>query len=127
MKQPTQPEGDPIIDLNTLVDLLRKRAVQQADHLAYRFIQESDADVATVTYAELDDWKPSERFTLIDPDHIDYQATIRDPRTFSGPWTIRMPLYRMIEPNAELLEFKCVPFVEELLYKDLELELEDSN
>jgi hypothetical protein len=32
-----------------------------------------------------------------------------------------MPLYRRMEPNAQLLEFKCVPFVEELLYKDLEL------
>ena len=63
----------------------------------------------------------TERFTLMTPDHIDYQATIADPRTFTDPWTIRMPLYRMIEPNAQLLEFKCVPFVEELLYKDLEL------
>lgn len=63
-----------------------------------------------------------ERFTLMTPDHIDYQATISDPRTFSEPWTIRMPLYRRIEPNAQLLEFKCVPFVEEKLYKDLELE-----
>jgi hypothetical protein len=31
-----------------------------------------------------------------------------------------MTLYRNVEPNAEVLEFKCVPFVEELLYKDLE-------
>jgi hypothetical protein len=66
----------------------------------------------------------TERLTLVTPDHIDYQATINDPRTFSQPWTIRMPLYRMIEPNAQLLEFKCVPFVEELLYKDLELPAE---
>ena len=63
----------------------------------------------------------TERFTLVTPDHIDYQATINDPQVFSQPWTLRMPLYRVIEPNAQLLEFKCVPFVEELLYKDLEL------
>jgi hypothetical protein len=62
----------------------------------------------------------TERFTLMSPDHIDYQATINDPQTFSEPWTIRMPLYRMIEENAQILEFKCVPFAEELLYKDLE-------
>jgi hypothetical protein len=66
----------------------------------------------------------TERFTLTTPDHIQYEATITDPRTFSRPWTIRMPLYRMIEPNAQILEFKCVPFVEELLYKDLELPAE---
>jgi hypothetical protein len=69
----------------------------------------------------------TERFVLVSPDHIDYQATINDPQTFSSPWTIRMPLYRMIEPNAQLLEFKCVPFVEELLYKDLELPEETDN
>jgi hypothetical protein len=63
----------------------------------------------------------TERFTLVSSDHIDYQATINDPQTFSEPWTIRMPLYRMIEENAQILEFKCVPFAEELLYKDLEL------
>ena len=49
-----------------------------------------------------------------------YEATIDDPEVFSRPWTISMPLYRHLEPNAEILEFKCVPFVEELLYKDLE-------
>ena len=68
-----------------------------------------------------------ERFTLMDPDHIDYQATLTDPRTFSEPWTIRMPLYRMVEPNAQLLEHKCVPFVEKLRYHDLELSDAQSN
>jgi hypothetical protein len=63
----------------------------------------------------------TERFTPTSPDHIQYEVTINDPRTFTQPWTMRMPLYRMVEPNAQILEFKCVPFVEELLYKDLEL------
>jgi hypothetical protein len=63
----------------------------------------------------------TERLTLVTPDHIDYEVTIADVRTFSEPWTMRMPLYRRIEPFAQLLEFKCVPFVEEKLYKDLEL------
>jgi hypothetical protein len=63
----------------------------------------------------------TERFTLESDNHLQYQATIEDPNVFSEPWTISMPLYRRIEPNAQLLEFKCVPFAEELLYKDLEL------
>jgi hypothetical protein len=62
-----------------------------------------------------------ERFTLMGPDHIQYQATLTDPNTYSAPWTVQMPLYRRIESNAQLLEFKCVPFVEEMLYKDLEI------
>ena len=58
----------------------------------------------------------TERFSLLDANHIQYEATIDDPNVFSRPWTISMPLYRHIEPNAELLEFKCVEFSEPLLY-----------
>ena len=60
-----------------------------------------------------------ERYTMIGPDHIMYQATIEDPETFSRPWTISMPLYRNIDPNARLGLFKCVEFVEELMYGHL--------
>jgi hypothetical protein len=57
-----------------------------------------------------------ERFTRTDRDHLQYEATIEDPSVFSKPWKISMPLYRRVEKNAQLLEFKCVEFAEELLY-----------
>jgi hypothetical protein len=57
-----------------------------------------------------------ERYTRIGPDVISYEATIEDPNVFTRPWKISMPLYRRQEKNAQLLEFKCVEFVEELLY-----------
>jgi hypothetical protein len=57
-----------------------------------------------------------ERYTRTSPDVISYQATIEDPQTFSRPWKISMPLYRRQEKNAQLMDFKCVEFVEELLY-----------
>jgi hypothetical protein len=57
-----------------------------------------------------------ERYTRTAPDMIAYQATIEDPKTFSRPWTISMPLYRRVEKNAQLMDFKCVEFVEELMY-----------
>lgn len=60
-----------------------------------------------------------ERFTHLSDDALEYQATIIDPQVFTRSWTISMPLYRRLEPNAELLEFKCVPFVEDLIYGDL--------
>jgi hypothetical protein len=63
--------------------------------------------------------KVTERWTQRGPDHLWYEATIEDPKTFSRPWKISMPLYRRIEPNAQLLQFKCVEFVEELMYGDL--------
>jgi hypothetical protein len=57
-----------------------------------------------------------ERYTRTGPDHLRYEATIEDPKTFTRPWKISMPLYRRIEPNAQLMDFKCVEFVEELIY-----------
>jgi hypothetical protein len=63
--------------------------------------------------------KVTERYTLINENHIQYEATMEDPETFSRPWKISMPLYKRIEPNAQILEFKCVEFSEELLYGDL--------
>ena len=63
--------------------------------------------------------KVTERFKLLDAGHIWYEATLEDPQTFSKPWTIEMPLYRVIDNNAELMEHKCVPFTDMLLYHDL--------
>ena len=63
--------------------------------------------------------KVTERFTLIDKDHLQYEATMEDPLTYSQPWTIVMPLYRVVDANAQLFEHKCVPFADKLLYSDL--------
>jgi hypothetical protein len=60
-----------------------------------------------------------ERYTRMSPDALLYEATMEDPKTFSQPWKISMPLYRHLEKNAQLLEFKCVEFVEELMYGHL--------
>ena len=57
-----------------------------------------------------------ERYTRTSPDVIAYEATIEDPKTFSRPWKISLPLYRRQEKNAQLMDFKCVEFVEELMY-----------
>jgi hypothetical protein len=66
--------------------------------------------------------KVTERYTLTDPDHIQYEATIEDPRTFTRPWKISMPLYRHVNKNARLGQFKCVEFVTELMYGHLRKE-----
>jgi hypothetical protein len=57
-----------------------------------------------------------ERYTRTSPDVISYEATIEDPKVFTRPWKISMPLYRRQEKNAQILDFKCVEFVEELMY-----------
>jgi len=60
-----------------------------------------------------------ERYTPISPDALTYEVTIEDPKVFSRPWKMSMPVYRRLEKNAQLLEFKCVEFVEELMYGHL--------
>jgi len=57
-----------------------------------------------------------ERYKRTSPDVISYEATIEDPNVFTRPWKISMPLYRRQEKSAQLLDFKCVEFVEELMY-----------
>ena len=57
-----------------------------------------------------------ERYRRTSPDVIAYEATIEDPNVFTRPWKISMPLYRRQETNAQILDFKCVEFVEELMY-----------
>jgi hypothetical protein len=60
-----------------------------------------------------------ERYAFADPDHLNYEATIDDNTVFTRPWKIGLPLYRRKEMNAQLMEFKCVEFTEELLYGHL--------
>jgi hypothetical protein len=70
--------------------------------------------------------KVTERFTpagnLDDMFVLRYEATIDDPKVFTRPWKISMPLYRRVEPNAQLMEFRCVEFVEELAFGHLRRE-----
>jgi hypothetical protein len=57
-----------------------------------------------------------ERYTRTSPDVISYDATIEDSKVFTRPWKIHMPLYKRQEKDIQLLDFKCVEFVEELMY-----------
>ena len=60
-----------------------------------------------------------ERWTPAGPDVLQYEATIEDPKVFTRPWKMTFPLYRRLDRHAQFLEFKCVPFSEELVYGHL--------
>ena len=60
-----------------------------------------------------------ERYTPIDANHVRYTATVTEPETFTEPFTISLILYRQIEEDAQILDFNCVAFVEELLHGQL--------
>ena len=57
-----------------------------------------------------------ERYTPLGPDHIQYEATLEDPKVFTRPWTIRMILYRQKEQFARVLEYECYGFEHEEHY-----------
>jgi hypothetical protein len=63
-----------------------------------------------------------ERYSPISPDAIRYEVTINDPKTFTRPWTISMPLYRRLEPNATVIDYPCQQFSEEFMYGHLRKE-----
>jgi hypothetical protein len=48
-----------------------------------------------------------ERYSFMDPDHLNYEVTIEDPKVFSRPWKMRTVLYRRKEPNFQLLDYEC--------------------
>jgi hypothetical protein len=60
-----------------------------------------------------------ERYTPMGPNHLQYEATIEDSAVYSRAWTIRMPLYRIVDENFRVMEFKCEPFAEEKNYGHL--------
>jgi hypothetical protein len=60
-----------------------------------------------------------ERFTSLSPEVMRYEVTIEDPKVFTRPWRIAMPIYRRMEPNMQLIEYRCIEFVEEFMYGSL--------
>jgi len=92
-----------------------------------------EGDTLVITVTDQYDWtwldhsgnhhsealKVTERFTPIGPNTLWYEATIDDPEVYTRPWVISMPLYRRLERDMRLVEFKCQEFTEEILYGHL--------
>ena len=57
------------------------------------------ADKAFLTEEEA-----AERFTRVDENTIDWQATVEDPSVYTRPWTVAIPLRR--EPEY-IIEYAC--------------------
>jgi hypothetical protein len=68
------------------------------------------------------DLRVVERYTATGPNTLRYEAQITDPQVFTRPWTMHMTLYRRVGEDAQLQQFKCVEFVEELIYGKLRKE-----
>ena len=53
-----------------------------------------------------------ERYALLDADTIRYEVTVEDPKVFTRPWKISMPLHRQKDMDR-LLEYQCQAEAEE--------------
>ena len=71
--------------------------------------------------------KVTERYTPVGPNVIRYEATMEDPEIFTRPWKIELPLYRRLDKNSQLVEFKCMEFSEEILYGHLRANPDENN
>ena len=54
-----------------------------------------------------------ERYSLVSPDHINYEVTVEDPNVFTRPWKMTMLLYRRKEAGSQILDFECYTFGED--------------
>jgi hypothetical protein len=60
-----------------------------------------------------------ERYTPTSRNSLLYEVTVTDPKVYTRPWKMSMPLYRRLEKNIQVLDYNCVPFAEELMYGHL--------
>ena len=63
--------------------------------------------------------KVTERWTPTSDTTMRYEATIEDEEVYTKPWKIAFNLYKRVGEDAQLQQFKCVEFVEELMYGHL--------
>ena len=49
---------------------------------------------------------------MLDADTIQYEVTIQDPKVFTKPWKISMPLHRQ-KDMTRILEYQCQAEAEE--------------
>src|SRR4030095_13495675 len=54
-----------------------------------------------------------ERYTLMSANHINYEATLEDPKVFTRAWKMSMPLYRRLDSNMQILDYECYGFDED--------------
>lgn len=60
----------------------------------------------TIGHPHSDQMHIIERISFIDRDHLNYEVTVDDPKTFTKPWKNTRTYWRM-KPGQELIEYSC--------------------
>jgi hypothetical protein len=53
-----------------------------------------------------------ERYIPNGPNHLTYEVTLEDPKVFTRPWKMTMPLYRRLEKDVRVMDYECLEFEE---------------
>jgi len=101
-KPPRTPDNQP--DLQGIWQVLNTAAWDIQDHSAQLGVPASGNFHSEELHVV-------ERFTRTGPGHINYEVTIEDPKVFTRPWKMSMPLYRRQEKDIELLEYECYAYL----------------
>src|SRR5579863_1534729 len=56
--------------------------------------------------ADPETFRITERFTRVDADSLNYEFTVEDPRTWTRPWSARIP-WSKIDPGEQMYEYAC--------------------
>lgn len=60
----------------------------------------------TIGHPHSDQMHVVERISFMDRDHLNYEVTVEDPKTFTRPWKNTRTYWRM-KPGQELIEYSC--------------------
>jgi hypothetical protein len=56
--------------------------------------------------ASAETFKITERFTRVDADTVTYEFTVSDPKTWTRPWSARIP-WTKVDPDEQVYEYMC--------------------
>ena len=62
--------------------------------------------IDTIGHPDSDQMHIIERISFIDRDHLNYEVTVEDPKTYTKPWKNTRTYWRM-KPGEELIEYSC--------------------
>ncbi len=98
-------DGRPHVETGIKQWLGDSRGHWEGDTLVVETINLPHVDQRNVAvYGTSEQGRVIERFTRLDADTMDYQVTVDDPPTFTGPWTASIPMTKVEGP---LYEYAC--------------------
>jgi len=99
-------DGHPHLGKNLKQWLGDSRGHWEGDTLVVETTNFRADDGVVFMEANPDTYKITERFTRVDATTLNYEFTVEDPKTWTQPWTARIP-WNKIDPGEQMYEYAC--------------------